>query len=245
MVDQQKGEVRPRGAHRLPPPSSAMRGRVVVAAVAAGAFVAAGSSLGTGNGTASANDEVTPLASGADASANFTAVGGDSLEVLPLARSTDSSVEYQKLAKSERLKQDRAARDAEARRPMFVSPAKGVFTSGFGGRWGTTHYGIDIANRLGTEIVAVADGEVIEAGPASGFGLWVRVQHKDGTITVYGHMDRITVKEGQKVKADQQIATMGNRGFSTGVHLHFEVWSPSGKKINPLPWLNERGVFIK
>ncbi|MCO1576543.1 M23 family metallopeptidase [Crossiella sp. SN42] len=225
-----------------------MRGRVVVAAVAAGAFVAAGSSLDTGSGNAAASDEVTPLASGADAKASFTAIGGDSLEVLPLSRTTDASLEYQKLAKSERIKQDqqdRAARDAEARKPMFVSPAQGVFTSGFGGRWGTTHYGIDIANRLGTPIVSVADGEVIEAGPASGFGLWVRVQHKDGTITVYGHMDRITVKQGQKVKANQQIATMGNRGFSTGVHLHFEVWSPSGKKINPLPWLNERGVFVK
>ncbi|MBP2476261.1 murein DD-endopeptidase MepM/ murein hydrolase activator NlpD [Crossiella equi] len=207
--------------------------------------MAAGSSLSTGDAAAS-NDEVTPLASGADAAANFTAVGGDGgLEVLPLARSTDSSVEFQKLAKSERIKQDRAARDAEARRPMFVSPAMGVFTSGFGGRWGTTHYGIDIANKLGTPIVSVADGVVIEAGPASGFGLWVRVQHKDGTITVYGHMDRITVKEGQKVKAGDKIATMGNRGFSTGVHLHFEVWSASGKKINPLPWLNERGVFVK
>jgi murein DD-endopeptidase MepM/ murein hydrolase activator NlpD len=105
------------------------------------------------------------------------------------------------------------------------------------------HWGIDIANRIGTPIVSAADGVVVEAGPASGFGLWVRVRHTDGTITVYGHVDRILVRQGQAVKAGQQIATMGNRGQSTGPHLHFEVWS-GGAKINPLPWLRSKGVQI-
>lgn len=136
-----------------------------------------------------------------------------------------------------------AAREAQARHPSFVAPTVGRLTSTYGTRWGSMHWGIDLANRIGTPIVSTADGVVVEAGPASGFGLWVRVQHTDGTITVYGHVDRILVRQGQAVKAGQQIATMGNRGQSTGPHLHFEVWS-GGAKINPLPWLRAKGVQI-
>jgi murein DD-endopeptidase MepM/ murein hydrolase activator NlpD len=137
-----------------------------------------------------------------------------------------------------------AAREAEARRPTFVAPTVGRLTSTYGMRWGTMHWGIDIANRIGTPIVSTADGVVVEAGPASGFGLWVRVRHTDGTITIYGHVDRTLVRQGQAVKAGQQIATMGNRGQSTGPHLHFEVWTAGGNKINPLTWLRSKGVQI-
>jgi murein DD-endopeptidase MepM/ murein hydrolase activator NlpD len=133
---------------------------------------------------------------------------------------------------------------AAARAPKFVLPAQGQFTSGFGARWGTSHKGVDIANAIGTPIVSVADGTVVESGPASGFGMWVRVQLADGTINVYGHVNRSYVSEGQKVRAGQQIAEIGNRGESTGPHLHFEVWTPGGTKINPLPWLASRGISL-
>jgi murein DD-endopeptidase MepM/ murein hydrolase activator NlpD len=138
----------------------------------------------------------------------------------------------------------RVAAEEAAKRPKVVRPAQGSFTSGFGARWGTSHNGVDIANAIGTPIVAAMDGTVIEAGPASGFGLWVRVQHEDGTITVYGHMNTIDVPQGATVKAGQQIATIGNRGQSTGPHLHFEVWVGGGQKINPVGWLAERGVTL-
>jgi murein DD-endopeptidase MepM/ murein hydrolase activator NlpD len=138
----------------------------------------------------------------------------------------------------------RIAAEEEAKRPKCVRPAQGSFTSGFGARWGTSHNGVDIANAIGTPIVAVMDGTVVEAGPASGFGLWVRVQHDDGTITVYGHMNTIDVPQGAKVKSGQQIATIGNRGQSTGPHLHFEVWVAGGQKVNPVGWLAERGVSL-
>ncbi|MDT7799564.1 MAG: hypothetical protein QOI78_2997, partial [Actinomycetota bacterium] len=108
----------------------------------------------------------------------------------------------------------------------------------------TSHLGIDIANSIGTPIYAASDGTVIEAGPASGFGLWVRVQLQDGTIQVYGHMNSFSVKEGQKVKCGEQIAEIGNRGQSTGPHLHFEVWQDGTKKIDPRPWLAARGIVI-
>lgn len=127
---------------------------------------------------------------------------------------------------------------------QFVRPTSGIFTSGFGSRWGTTHYGIDIANRIGTPIYAVSDGTVVESGPASGFGLWVKIKHADGFTSVYGHINRSLVREGQQVRAGQKIAEMGNRGQSTGPHLHLEIWDANKRKINPIPWLAARGIRI-
>ena len=133
---------------------------------------------------------------------------------------------------------------APAASPSGVgTPAEGTFTSGYGPRWGSTHYGIDIANAIGTPIYSVMPGTVISSGPASGFGLWVRVQHDNGLITVYGHINESLVSVGQRVEAGQQIATMGNRGQSTGPHLHFEVHE-NGVKIDPLPWLESHGITL-
>ncbi|HEX2301634.1 MAG TPA: M23 family metallopeptidase [Pseudonocardiaceae bacterium] len=125
-----------------------------------------------------------------------------------------------------------------------VMPAVGRLTSGFGARWGTSHNGIDIANSIGTPIYATTDGVVIESGPASGFGMWVRLEHPDGTVSVYGHINESLVSEGQHVAAGEQIATIGNRGQSTGPHLHFEIWRDGEEKINPLTWLRVHGVDI-
>lgn len=129
-------------------------------------------------------------------------------------------------------------------KPRAVKPVSGTLTSDFGPRWGTHHNGLDIAAPIGTPVYAAADGVVVDAGPASGFGLWVRVKHDDGTTTVYGHINDYQVGVGQRVLAGQQIATVGNRGQSTGPHLHFEVWSASGAKIDPSAWLEERGVAV-
>ncbi|MBJ8340843.1 M23 family metallopeptidase [Antrihabitans sp. YC3-6] len=124
----------------------------------------------------------------------------------------------------------------------FVAPTSGEITSPFGD--GRNHEGIDIANSVGTPIVAVADGKVISAGPAQGFGLWVRIRHDDGTVTTYGHNNNNGVAVGQRVRAGQQIATVGNRGISSGPHLHFEVASPTGEKVDPVDWLDERDAGI-
>jgi murein DD-endopeptidase MepM/ murein hydrolase activator NlpD len=228
---------------------------VVVAAVAAGAFAAAvaGQTLKGGAEQGQSSADVQPLADSKNASAAI-GIGGDSSAAAPsfltvakpTVKTSGAPFEAQKIAASDKIVNARAAKlaaeVAEKNRPKYVQPAQGRLTSTFGARWGTTHYGIDIANSLGTPIVAAADGVVIEAGPASGFGLWVRIQHADGTITVYGHMDSFSVSEGQQVKAGEQIARMGNRGESTGTHLHFEVWNPDGMKIDPLPWLAEHGI---
>ncbi|MGY2080014.1 M23 family metallopeptidase [Modestobacter sp. SYSU DS0657] len=140
-----------------------------------------------------------------------------------------------------------AAAAAEAARPKTVLPVQGArLTSGFGYRWGTLHAGVDFAAPLGTPEYAVMDGVVLQAGPASGYGMAVYIQHPDGDVTVYGHMQEILVAEGQTVRAGDTIALLGNTGQSTGPHLHFEVHRGGldGEKIDPLPWLRGHGVDI-
>ena len=95
---------------------------------------------------------------------------------------------------------------------------------------------------MGTPIHAPLAGEVIASGPANGFGLWVRVRHDDGTVTTYGHVNRTLVHVGQRVAAGQEIAEVGNRGDSTGPHLHVEVQTPAGATVNPRPWLDAHAI---
>ncbi|AFT98776.1 M23 family metallopeptidase [Nocardia brasiliensis] len=128
---------------------------------------------------------------------------------------------------------------------VAVRPVAGAISSGFGSRWGEFHYGLDFADNLGAPIHSVSNGTVIEAGPASGFGLWVRVLQDDGTTAVYGHVNEMLVQEGQRVNAGDVIATVGNRGQSTGPHLHLEIWDRGGSKIDPMPYLAAKGVPLQ
>jgi murein DD-endopeptidase MepM/ murein hydrolase activator NlpD len=127
-----------------------------------------------------------------------------------------------------------------------VAPAQGRVTSCYGSRWGTLHAGVDIAAPIGTPVFTPESGVVLQAGPASGFGLAVAVQHGDGTITLYGHVNQFFVTPGQAVAAGDQIAEVGNRGQSTGPHLHFEVHRGGlyADRTNPVPWLTERGISL-
>ncbi|WP_226367008.1 M23 family metallopeptidase [Pseudonocardia sp. ICBG162] len=129
---------------------------------------------------------------------------------------------------------------------VTVQPVRGRITSTAGPRWGSTHYGLDIANRIGTPIFAVADGVVEKSGPANGFGLWVVVRHPDGSRSVYGHINQAFVAVGEHVAAGDRIAEVGNRGQSTGPHLHLEIrqGSVSGEKVDPVGWLRARGLEL-
>jgi murein DD-endopeptidase MepM/ murein hydrolase activator NlpD len=120
----------------------------------------------------------------------------------------------------------------------YIWPAQGVFTSGYGWRWGRMHKGIDIAAPIGTPVVAAAPGVVITAGwNDGGYGNLVEIQHPDGSITLYGHNDRVLVRVGQQVAQGEQIAEMGSTGFSTGPHSHFEVHLPGQGAVNPMAYL--------
>jgi murein DD-endopeptidase MepM/ murein hydrolase activator NlpD len=129
----------------------------------------------------------------------------------------------------------------------YVRPTSGTITSCFGARWGVTHFGVDIAAPIGTPIYAATSGVVQRAGSATGFGLAVYVLGDDGAVTVYGHVNEYYVTAGERVSAGEQIAEVGNRGQSTGPHLHFEV-HPGGTmysgQVNPVPWLRARGVVM-
>jgi murein DD-endopeptidase MepM/ murein hydrolase activator NlpD len=187
---------------------------------------------------------------GIEADATALVVDAEATERLgELAVSRNARDAEQAAAAQVQLEADRIAAEAaaEAARPKAVLPVNGArLTSGFGARWGTLHAGIDLAAPMHTPEYAVMDGVVLEAGPASGYGLVVYIQHANGDVTVYGHMDEILVQAGQVVRAGDTIALLGNRGQSTGPHLHFEVHvgGIDGQKIDPLPWLRDNGVSI-
>jgi len=123
----------------------------------------------------------------------------------------------------------------------YIWPAEGVFTSGYGRRWGRMHRGIDIAAPIGTPIVAAAPGEVLVAGwNSGGYGNLVKLKHPDGSLTLYAHNNKVLVQKGQEVDQGQQIAEMGNTGRSTGPHLHFEIHPKGQGAKNPLAYLPKR-----
>ncbi|EGL83107.1 Peptidase M23 [Caldalkalibacillus thermarum TA2.A1] len=98
------------------------------------------------------------------------------------------------------------------------------------------HYGIDFANRLGRPIYATADGTVTFAGSNGGYGNQVHIDHGNGYLTSYSHLQTIKVNQGDQVKKGDMIGKMGSTGCSTGVHLHYEIHL-NGQPINPFPYL--------
>jgi hypothetical protein len=228
-----------RGLHRKPD-ASAVKGRLMIAAMAAGATAAAAHTVINTSDTASAE---TVLAAGESAINGAVITGSvDGMQVVAVTPAANASVHTEELAKGVAYAQERAEREARLQRPLYVMPTKGVFTSGFGYRWGVLHGGIDLANSIGTPILAAADGVVIDAGPTAGYGMWVKLRHADGTVTLYGHVNTTMVSIGERVYAGDQIATMGNRGNSTGPHLHFEVLLSGSDRIDPVGWLAKRGL---
>jgi len=117
-------------------------------------------------------------------------------------------------------------------------PVHGRLTSGFGSRFHPIlgyhrfHAGMDLAAAAGTPIVAAADGKVVSAGWAGGYGRAVAIVHASGIETKYGHMSRIAAFAGEMVRRGQVIGYVGSTGLSTGPHLHFEVLK-NGRPVNP------------
>ncbi|RAR43727.1 M23 family metallopeptidase [Paenibacillus sp. MDMC362] len=118
---------------------------------------------------------------------------------------------------------------------MFAWPVSGArITSSYGHRWGRSHEGVDMVG--GSTIMAAASGRVVFAGQQSGYGNVVIVDHGNGYRTLYGHMSRISVSNGQSVGQGSKLGVMGNTGRSTGTHLHFEV-QKNGVAQNPMNYL--------
>jgi murein DD-endopeptidase MepM/ murein hydrolase activator NlpD len=134
----------------------------------------------------------------------------------------------------------------------IVAPTTGTrISSTFGMRSGEMHLGVDFAGPIGTPIKAPVSGTIVRSGTANGFGLAVYLKDANGYVHTFGHVDTITAKGavGQTVKAGDVIATLGNRGQSTGPHLHYEVHTPgnmygSAGAIDPLAFLRSKGLSL-
>ena len=121
----------------------------------------------------------------------------------------------------------------------YVSSSYGHRASPFTGRR-QTHTGIDIAAPRGTSILAAADGVVTFSGRMAGYGRVIVVTHGFGFKTFYGHNQKNKVRKGERVKRGQVIGTVGNSGYSTGSHLHYEVLVKD-RTINPLKYIVDEG----
>ena len=124
----------------------------------------------------------------------------------------------------------------------YIWPTKGVFTSGFGWRWGRMHQGIDIANKVGTPVFAAKDGIVTYAGWRGAYGYLVEIAHGGGSTTRYAHNNQILVRSGQFIPQGATISKMGSTGRSTGPHLHFEIRKKGGLAMNPVTLLPSNKV---
>jgi len=232
----------PRTPQHRRQPTSAAKGRVLIAAMAAGAAAAAAYTAvrpeqpaETATKTVLAAEK-TPLAS------TGMTRGAELVSVKPAA---NAFVHAEEQARGLAYAAERAQREALLQRPLYALPTHGIFTSGWGMRWGALHDGVDLAGPIGTPIYAAADGVVVDAGYTnSGYGAWVKLRHADGTVTRYGHINTWNVEIGQRVFAGDQIATIGNRGNSTGPHLHFTVLLGGTNPTDPVPWLAARGINV-
>lgn len=125
---------------------------------------------------------------------------------------------------------------------IWPVPASRRISSGYGKRWGRHHEGIDIPGRIGSSIVAAADGKVIYSGAGvGGYGNITVILHDNGYHTVYAHAKKNITVAGQRVYKGQVIALLGQTGRSTGPHLHFEIRKNS-RPLNPTQVLAMDGI---
>ena len=121
---------------------------------------------------------------------------------------------------------------------LFIYPVRGVLSSGFGMRRDpftnlmTMHNGYDIVARVGTPVVASNEGRVVYTGENSLYGRYVLLSHQGGFQTLYAHLGKWSVSEGQWVAQRQKIGELGNTGRSTGPHLHFSIYH-NGQALDP------------
>ena len=123
-----------------------------------------------------------------------------------------------------------------------IAPVRGLLTDGFGGRsdpftgQSASHPAIDISSAVGQPVRAPADGIVVKAEWANGYGNVIYLSHGYGYSTRYGHLSGYNVKAGQRVKRGETIGFVGSTGRSTGPHLHYEV-RVNGNPVNPLEYV--------
>ncbi|RCK52564.1 peptidase M23 [Thalassospira profundimaris] len=123
----------------------------------------------------------------------------------------------------------------------YVSSNFGKRKDPFNGKW-SFHSGVDLAAPMKTPIYSTAPGVVVHAGWTGGYGKMVEIDHGNGLKTRYGHLMKVLVKKGQKVKYQEVVALMGSTGRSTGSHVHYEVLL-HGKQIDPIKFI-KAGQYV-
>ncbi|GGY29565.1 M23 family metallopeptidase [Streptomyces djakartensis] len=115
-----------------------------------------------------------------------------------------------------------------------------------GSRWARRHTGQDFAVPIGTPVRAVGAGRVVRVSCGGAFGIEIVLKHEGGYYTQYAHLASVTVDQGEHVSPGQWIGQSGSTGNSTGPHLHFEarITPQTGSAVNPVSWLEERGVSL-
>ena len=136
------------------------------------------------------------------------------------------------------LEAERVAQEHSWQLPLLNAP----LTSGFGSRWGRLHAGQDFGVPVGTNLVSMSTGTVIFAGEESGYGIVVKIEYWDGTVSFFAHMSRIEVTDGETLLPGEVVGESGDTGHSTGPHLHLEIHPGGGAPVDPAIWLADHKI---
>ncbi|WP_327392745.1 M23 family metallopeptidase [Streptomyces sp. NBC_01186] len=189
---------------------------------------------------------VKPTAANRKLDTQLAGLSADADDFADRASRTQERLDLKKRQDAERERKAKEAARKEAMRPKYVLPVKDHTLSAHYGQagvnWMSVHTGIDFPVSYGTPVMAATDGTVSTKHDMS-YGNMAVVTAKDGTETWYCHLSSNKIRSGH-VKAGDTIAYSGNSGNSTGPHLHFEVHPGGGSAVDPIPWLQGKGLKI-
>ena len=181
-------------------------------------------------------DNLITIINGGQPKTHSTDEGTDKVSTREISdtRSSDDSLLRLNVEKAQRFNLDPQNSSPETRnlnQLYFFPPVRGLVMAHFD--YANGHYGVDIATAADQGIKAVLDGTVILSDFTTGTGFTIQIQHDHNLVSVYKHNKELFKKAGDRVKAGEVIATVGNSGeLTTGPHLHFELWH-LGKPLNP------------
>ncbi|NEB37480.1 M23 family metallopeptidase [Streptomyces sp. SID14515] len=189
----------------------------------------------------------------ADAEAKAAAEKAAAEKAAQEAKKQQDQAEAEAAAKK-KAEEEAAAKKKEAERLAKLAASFSLPTSSYtitstygqsGALWSSgQHTGLDFAGSAGTPIKAVHGGTITSAGWAGSYGYRTVLQLDDGTEIWYAHQSSIDVSVGQKVTTGETIGRMGATGNVTGVHLHMEVRTAGGSAMDPMAWLNSKGLSV-
>ncbi|NGO73723.1 peptidoglycan DD-metalloendopeptidase family protein [Streptomyces boncukensis] len=248
-----------RGRRRSPKPKPRRRAMLTVAVPSVAVLGVAGAAAatvlgGSGDGgddpppqaSGSPEKEVKPSQANSKLDTQLAGLSADADDFADRASRTQERIDLKQRQVAERKRKAKEAARKEAMRPKYVIPVKNHTLSARYGQagvnWMSIHTGIDFPVSYGTPVHAATDGVVTTKYDMS-YGNMAIVTAEDGTQTWYCHLSSTKIRSGE-VKAGDTIAYSGNSGNSTGPHLHFEVRPGGGSAVDPIPWLQGKGLSI-